>query len=182
MAILSVDEVRALGAGTLTDDALTLILEANQAEIDRLYPVGVPITKTYILPRDESVILLPRPPVLSTSPLMPEIREFYGTSSQVTLADDDFYVEGATLRRVDGGTNVGSFFSSPVRVTWVYPEDPIREIVLAKLCQLDMTGAPNRKAFTVGKHREEFALGPGTDYKTQRSEILALLEPPVYFE
>lgn len=175
MADITVDELREHVTTSLGDEALQRILDANQAAIDAILgPAGIPITEVQYPTGYESVLLLRHRPEPTVSPLTPLVVEGYGLTDPVTLADDDYRLDGATLRRIDFGTNPGIHFSPPVAITYAPLNDSDNRIrVLIALSRLDVTFRPGIKAMTVGKNRTEYqTAAEGGRYTDDRQALL----------
>jgi hypothetical protein len=184
--LLTVEDYRELVTTSASDEAIQLALDANTALLNRvLGELGVPVVEVHHQTGYETIILTSHRFQVLDSPPSPTIVVGYGLPGAVTLADDDFRVEGTVIRRIDYGTNVGIYWDTPIAITGLLEDNTDERILaLVQLVQIDLanttgsgTGASGVRARTVGKHRVEY-FGPeeGGTVTQQKADVLATLQ------
>lgn len=185
MPLMTVEDLREHISTTLSDDALQAMLNANEALLNRvLGELGVPITEVHHQTGYETIILLEHQFAVTDSPPGPTVVVGYGLPNPITLADDDFRVEGgSTMRRLDYGTNVGIYWDTPIAVTGVLVDNTDERIMaLVSLIRIDIAAQSGAgglvRARTVGKHRVEyFGAKEGASPTELKADVLATLQP-----
>lgn len=174
MALLTVDEFRALYNTSLGDAPLQLLLNAAEDAITAV--AGAPGERTEVLLIDA----VPRHSVIelkNTPATIDEVRIAYGYPDELVLDTDDYLQIGRFLYRLATGTNPDDWWYGPVSVTHTPASDlNNRKRVQYLLVKLDFQFQPGLRQFTVGKHSEQSGSQAGTlSYADQRAELLAEL-------
>lgn len=172
MALLTVDELRALAPTTLADSAVQLLLGAAEEAITR---AAGPYVDGYEVPGRTDTVLSVHGPLLGLSApasSVVSVTERAGTGSDDDLdaADYRLMAAGRILRRAAG------WWRPPVEVVYV-PDDDLarRKVAQADLVKLEVAFNPGLASQTVGAWTETYTLPGSGSYAEQRAAILATL-------
>jgi len=170
--MLTVDELRALHASSLTDAALNTYLDAAYEAIDKF--AGVTGDVQELLSASSSGPLL----MLSRRALAVE----QVIENDITLASDDYQLRssGQMLLRLNTGTHPARYWRHRVDVTYQpYLDDAERDRVAVELVKLDINYSPGLTAQEIGDWSEQYARNDLFNYETERAAILNSLNAAV---
>lgn len=176
MPLLTVEDLREHISTSLSDDALQVIIDANEALINRvLGELGVPLTEIHHQTGYESIILTEHRFNVVDSPPSPTVIMGYGLPGAVTLDPDDFRVEGVAIRRIDWGGNPGIWYDTPIAVTGTLVDNTEERILaMIQLCNLDINYKPGVQSYTVGKRSVTYGSGQQASTLPElKAEVLA---------
>lgn len=174
---LSLEEARSLIRGlTLTDDALTILVDAVESEIiDRFGPYHPgPISQIILTQERQSQIVLRRRAATIT-----EVYETAGEAGGETLVLDpaDYRVDGYILERLGTGPTPSRSWSSQVGVVY----EPVDDTASRKLATIDIlrletstAGGGVLAGRSIGDYSESYAQ-TGNDLTVARNRILRRL-------
>jgi hypothetical protein len=165
--LLTVAQLRQHIETDLLDAALQRFLDANEAEIVRLFGAAASVTER--LAGGGYMLMLADAPASITS-----ITETVSLVATVLAADDYYAWPGGILERLSTGTNGRSAWGELVTVVYV-PADRSaqRTAVLVKLCQLDVAYDGLKWASVGSSDYQQTAL----DYPAERMRLLRSLAP-----
>jgi hypothetical protein len=164
--ILTVDELRSYIATSLSDDAVLGLLDAAEHDLGSMEAVTERKVGGYA-----ALVLDRRVGTITT------VKEDIETSSPLTLAANDYRVDGYLRHRLDTGTNPGTTWSGEVEVIHT-PVDDLAERKRAQvaLVRLDLTIQGGITSERIG----DYAVGYGgstADYESKRASIIAPFRP-----
>lgn len=178
MALLTIDELKALAPSALPDAALEILLAAAEEAIGAAagdYVDGYEVTGVteYAARVRGELLALPRAASSITS-----VHEHAHTSSPAELDDSEYSLMpgGRLLRRV------GAWWRPAIEVVFV-PRDDLqrRKVAQANLVKLEIAFNPGLASQTVGAWTESYTLPGNGSYDDQRAAILAALVEPAEF-
>lgn len=166
---LSVDDLRALHASTLTDAALQTYLDAAYQAIDNYAGETGDVQELLMASGQGPLLMLSR----RASNIVSVIEH------ELTLAADDYELRssGQMLYRLNTGTNPRrSWRAARIDVTYSpYLNDDDRDRVAVELVKLDLNYSPGLTAQEIGDWSEQYARNDLFNYQTERAAILATL-------
>lgn len=158
--ILTVNELRQHIASGLGDDALQRLLEAAEIDITAKFGAVGSLTE-YSNGGYELLVLGRRPGSVSS------VVELADTTSSLTLAADDYRVEGFLLRRLDTGTNPRDCWHGRVKVVHTPADTEVDRVrVQLALVKLDLALSGYSSEATQNESRSP------DDYQSARDRVL----------
>lgn len=173
MTLLTVTQLKEHISTTLSDDALTRLLDAAEEQIIR-YAGPYLVVSGADDQVDETFVRPIRGILLNLSRRAASIEEV--VEDETTLAADDYELRssGYLLVRLDDGTNPRHHWHTPLKVTYTPLSDAAsREIAQVELVKLDIATNPTLASQTIGSWSETYATN--ASYTQTRDDILASL-------
>ena len=163
--LLTVTELRTFITTSLSDAAVALALDAAEADLGSMEAVTERKGGGFA-----ALVLDRRVGTIST------VKEDIEETSPLTLASDDYRVDGYILHRLDTGTNPRTTWDGEVEVIHT-PADDLAERKRAQvaLLRLDISGPGGITSERIG----DYAVGykGSSDYQAERAAILAPFRP-----
>ncbi len=164
--MLTVAQLREHVATDLPDTALTRLLDAAYADIERV--VGPPGQRTEVFSPSGRWILLPAAATVTA------VREDLD-GAPVDLDPTDWRLRGQLLERLATGAHPRTAWLGSVRVTYSLDDEALRDRVAIALVMLDVAARPGLESQQIGDWRETYA----PDVAAARAQILAEITQPL---
>lgn len=179
MALLTTDELRLFpafaGRSDVSDDVLDILLEANEAAIERELggPVGS-VTQIISTPTESFFTLRRRAASVTSVTTSTD-----GVSTLLAANDYRLAWDRRTVYRLGDGTNPSAYWPGrPGITTIVYAaedDEADRKRVQASLCALDLNDAPGVAMEQIGAWMETRQVSAGWNASVERRAILSSL-------
>lgn len=117
----------------LSDDALTAVIDANIAAVNRALGVDVAGGSLVLSPYGQEYVIDGR---LNGAVISAITETYYGTDT--ALASDDWELVGSAIRRLNTGTNPRRYWGSPVSITYTPADSPEAVLALIDLCKVSL--------------------------------------------